>query len=472
MMSATLTAGERRGPPARRWALALLVGVLVQGAALAQTTVVTIGGGPNQQNQATANGFVDGNTLQTAQFNTPGGLVLDISGRYLYLADTVNAAIRRLDLSANNTVTYLSGLSTPVDVALDGSTNLYVLTQGDGLIRQYDQFGQLIATNNAAVLTVPTAFAYDGSANLYVVELGGALKRVALSNGTVTTIVAAGTFSGPRGVEVLDNGTIAVSDTGNHAIRLVSPTTFTVTLLSGLIGTSGTNVGTAAQSRFSSPNHLAKAGGNVLVVSDQGNNRVSVVGTNGSSSVLYGVHSNAWVNVTGTFPGWFDSTAEFAEARTPAGIVVDGSGNIFVTEQFYHIIRRASGSGLTGPSGVGTGGSTSVTLNAPSLSFSPNTGYFPLGTLISVTSSSTNVYFTTDGTAPTTNSTAVTMASGTGVIRWQNSTNDLTGLRVAAFVFSGTNSASTNITGVAAPATIPRRCSKGNRQGLPGSTSS
>ena len=453
MMSATLTAGERRGPPARRWALALLVGVLVQGAALAQTTVVTIGGGPNQQNQATANGFVDGNTLQTAQFNTPGGLVLDISGRYLYLADTVNAAIRRLDLSANNTVTYLSGLSTPVDVALDGSTNLYVLTQGDGLIRQYDQFGQLIATNNAAVLTVPTAFAYDGSANLYVVELGGALKRVALSNGTVTTIVAAGTFSGPRGVEVLDNGTIAVSDTGNHAIRLVSPTTFTVTLLSGLIGTSGTNVGTAAQSRFSSPNHLAKAGGNVLVVSDQGNNRVSVVGTNGSSSVLYGVHSNAWVNVTGTFPGWFDSTAEFAEARTPAGIVVDGSGNIFVTEQFYHIIRRASGSGLTGPSGVGTGGSTSVTLNAPSLSFSPNTGYFPLGTLISVTSSSTNVYFTTDGTAPTTNSTAVTMASGTGVIRWQNSTNDLTGLRVAAFVFSGTNSASTNITGVAATAT-------------------
>ncbi len=453
MMSANWTAGERRGPPARRWALALLLGVLVQGAALAQTAVVTIGGGPNQQNQATANGFVDGNTLQTAQFDTPGGVVLDISGRYLYLADTVNAAIRRLDLSANNTVTYISGLSTPVDVALDGSTNLYVLTQGDGLIRQYDQFGQLIATNNAAVLTVPTAFAYDGSANLYVVELGGALKRVALSNGVVTTIVAAGTFSTPRGVEVLDNGTIAVSDTGNHAIRLVSPTTFTVTLLSGLIGTSGTNVGTAAQSRFSSPNHLAKAGGNVLVVSDQGNHRVSVVGPNGSSSTLYGVHSNAWVSVTGTFPGWADSTAEFTEARTPAGIVVDGSGNVFVSEQFYHIIRRASGSGLTGPSGVGTGGSTSVTLNAPSLSFSPNTGYFPLGTLISVTSSSTNVYFTTDGTDPTTNSTAVTMASGTGVIQWRNSTNDLTGLRVAAFVFSGTNSTTTNVTGVAATAT-------------------
>lgn len=452
-MNATRTAGGFHGTFARRWTLALLLGVLVQVAAVAQTTVTTIGGGPNQGHPSTAAGSDDGNTLQTAQFNTPGGMVLDISGRYLFLADTVNGAIRRLDLTANNTITYLSGLSTPIDVALDGGTNLYVLTQGDGLIRQYDQFGQLIATNNAALLTVPTAFAYDGSANLYVVELGGALKRVALSNGAVTTIIGAGTFSAPRGVEVLDNGTIAVSDTGNHVIRLISPTTFAVTLLSGTIGTSGTNVGTSLQTRFSSPNQLAKAGGNQLVVSDQGNHRVMVVGTNGSSSVLYGVPSNSWVNVTGTYPGWFDGTAEFAEARTPAGIVVDGSGNVFVTEQFYHTVRRASGSGLTGPSSVGTGGSTSVTLNAPSLSFSPNTGYFPLGTLISVTSSSTNVFFTTDGTVPTTNSTAVAMANGTGVIRWQNSTNDLTGLRVAAFVFSGTNSAGTNVTGVAATAT-------------------
>ena len=453
-MSANRTAGETHGASrAARWALALLLSAIAATDAFAQATVTTIGGGPNQSNQSSANGFVDGNTLQTAQFDTPGGLVLDISGRFLFLADTVNGAIRRLDLTANNTTTYLSGLGTPVDVALDGSTNLYVLTQGDGRIRQYDQFGQLIATNNATLLVTPTALAYDGSANIYVVELGGALKRVALSNGTVTTIVAAGTFSSPRGVEVLDNGTIAVSDTGNHVVRLVSPTTFAVTLLSGVIGTSGTNVGTAAQSRFSSPFQLAKAGGNVLVVSDQGNHRVTVVATNGSTSVLYGVPSNSWVTAVGQRPGWFDGTAEFAEARTPAGVVVDGSGNVFVTEQFYHLVRRASGSGLTGPSGVGTGGSSTVTLNPPSLSFTPNTGYFPVGTRITVTSSSTNVFFTTDGTVPTINSTPVAMASGTGTFLWNNSTNDLTGLRVAAFVFSGTNSASTNITGVTASAT-------------------
>lgn len=455
-MSVNRTAGETRGARrAARFAIALLLGALAATDAFAQATVTTIGGGPNQTNPSSASGNADGNTLQTAQFNTPSGIVLDITGRYLFLADTANSAIRRLDLTAGETTTYLSGLSTPVDVAMDASTNLYVLTQGagDGRIRQYDQFGQLIATNNATLLTSPAALAFDGSANIYVIELGGALKRVALSNGAVTTIVAPGTFSSPRGIEVLDSGTIAVSDTGNHVIRLVNPTTFAVTLLSGTVGTSGTNVGTAAQSLFSSPFHLAKAGGDVLVVADQANHRVTLVATNGSTSVLYGVHSNSWVTGQGQFPGWFDGSAQFAEARSTAGVVVDGSGNVFVTEQFYHLVRRASGTSLTGPSGVGSGGSGTTTLNPPSLSFSPNSGYFPMGTVITVTSSSTNVFFTTDGTEPTTNSTRVTMSSGTGVILWQNSTNDLTSLRVGAFLFSGTNSASTNVTGVAATAT-------------------
>jgi len=436
-------------------ALAWLLGLLAAPILQAQTTVTTLGGGPNQNNPTTANGSADGNTLQIAQFSTPGGLVLDVTGRYLFLADTINGAVRRLDLTAGETITYLSGLSSPVDVAFDSGTNLYVLTQGDGRIRQYDQFGQLIATNNATLLTTPTALAFDGSANLYVVELGGALKRVALSNGTVTTIVAAGTFNGPRGIEVLDSGTIAVSDSGNHAIRLVNPTTFAVSLLAGLVGTSGTNVGTVAQSRFTSPFHLAKSGGDVLVVADAGNHRYCMVATNGSTSVLSGIPSNAWVNVSGVFPGWADGLATFAESRAPAGVVVDGSANVFVTEQYYHLVRKISGSALTGASGVGSSGSggSSVAVSPPSLAFNPSSGYFPLGTTITVTSSSTNVFFTTDGSAPTTNSTRVSMSSGTGTIMWNNPTNDLSGLRVAAFLISGTNVASTNVTGSATTTT-------------------
>lgn len=450
------------------WALALLLGVLAANNAFAQTTVTTVSGGPSTANPASASGTADGSLSTAVQFNTPGGMAFETSGSILWLADTGNNTIRRLDLTAGTSSTLATNssggsiiFSTPLDVAVDGSTNLYILTSGDGRIYQVDlrnlAFGATVTPiTPAGTFTAPNALAFDGVGNLYVVEEAGALRRVALSNFTVSAnLLPAGTFVAPRGVEVLDNGKIAVSDSSRHTIHLVDPNTLAVTFLAGGTNTPGSALGTGTAARFNSPRHLAKAGNNVLVVADQGNHQVRLVDSAGNTSVLYGVLSNFWVSVSNPsiYPGWADGTAAFAESRNPSGVVVDGSGNAFVTEQFYHLIRRASGSGLTGPSGVGSGSGGAAALNAPSLSFTPNTGYFPVGTRITVTSSSANVFYTTDGTAPTTNSTAVAMASGTGTFLWNNSTNDLTGLRVAAFVVSGTNSASTNITGVTASAT-------------------
>lgn len=469
-MSAIRTAGETRGARrSTRWAFALLLGALLaHTAALAQTTVTTLSGGPSTANPSSASGTNDGNTASTAQFNTPGGLALEASGSVLWVADTTNNTVRRLDLTAGTTSTLATNssggnviFSTPVDVAVDGNTNLYILTRGDGRIHQVDlrnlAFGATVTPIVAAgTFTLPNALAFDGVGNLYVVEEAGALRRVALSNFTVSaTLVPAGTFVAPRGVEVLDSGKIAVSDSSRHTIHTVDANTFAVTFLAGGTNTPGTAVGTGTVARFNTPAHLAKAGNDVLVVADQGNHQVRLVDSAGATTVLYGVLSNFWVNFSdpSIYPGWANGTAEFAESRVPTGVVVDGSGTTYVTEQFYHLIRSVTGSGLTGPSGVGSGAGGGTTLNPPSLAISPNTGYFPLGTVVTVTSSSTNVFFTADGTEPNTNSTRVTITGGTGTIQWQNSTNDLTGLRVAAFLTSGTNSASTNISGVAATAT-------------------
>ncbi|MFA6546824.1 MAG: hypothetical protein WCS99_20570, partial [Limisphaerales bacterium] len=133
--------------------------------------------------------------------------------------------MRRLDLTAGTTSTLATNssggniiFSTPVDLAVDGNTNLYILTQGDGRIHQLDlrniSFGATVTPITALnTFTAPNAIAFDGVGNLYVVEEGGALRRVALSNNTVSaSLVPVGTFIAPRGVEVLDNGKIAVSD--------------------------------------------------------------------------------------------------------------------------------------------------------------------------------------------------------------------------------------------------------------------
>lgn len=467
-MSANPTSSEPRGNSlAARWAFALLLAALLPGVAFAQTTVTTLSGGPSSLNPTSATGTNDGSLATVAQFNTPGGMAFEASGNILWLADITNNTVRRLDLSAGTSTTLATNSSggnvifdRPVDLAVDGNTNLYILTAGDGRIHQVDlrnlNFGATITPiTPAGTFTAANALAFDGIGNLYVVEDAGALRRVALSNFSVTTLpLAAGTFVAPRGVEVLDNGKIAVSDSSRHTIHLVDPTTFAVTFLAGGTNTPGVATGAGTAARFNSPRHLAKAGNNILVVADHGNHQVRLVDTAGTTSILYGIQSNFWVNLVhpSIYPGWADGTAQFAESRQPSGVIVDGSGAVFVTEQFYHVIRKVTGSGLAGPSGVGSGDS-GATLLPPSLGISPNTGYFPLGTRITVTSSSTNVFFTTDGTAPTTNSTPVAMSGGLGTIQWQNPTNDLTGLRVAAFLVSGTNSASTNVTGVAASTT-------------------
>ena len=286
--------------------------------ASAQTAVTTLSGGPSSNNPNSASGNADGSTATVAQFNTPGGLALEPSGNVLWLADTGNNTVRRLDLVGGQTTTLATNtsggsiiFSTPVDVAIDANTNLYVLTQGDGSLWRVDlrnlSFGATVTRLlPAGTFTAPNALAFDGTANLYVVEEAGALRRIALSNNTVSaSLVAAGSFVTPRGVEVLDNGQIAVSDGTRHTIHLVDPNTFAVTFLAGGTNTPGSALGQGTAARFNSPRHLAKAGNNTLVVADNGNHQVRLVDSAGNTSVLYGILSNFWVTVSapGVYPG-------------------------------------------------------------------------------------------------------------------------------------------------------------------------
>jgi len=71
--------------------------------------------------------------------------------------------------------------------------------------------------------------------------------------------------------------------------------------------------------------------------------------------------------------------------------------------------------------------------NAIANRITPNSGYYPMGQTITVVSSNSNVYYTGDGSEPTTDSLPVFITNHVGYIRWFNSTNDLTGLRVKVF---------------------------------------
>lgn len=418
-----------------------------------QGTVETLGGGPFQGSPSYS-GYVDGSTAEVAKFNTPSGLALDSTGNFLFVADRDNNAVRRLNLSQGITETFVTaGLNKPVAVAVDAYDRVYVVNQGtgnNGSVLKFDRFRNFLGTL-AGGLVKPGAVALDGSGNAYVTINSNTVLRLgtAVSN-VVGRITAAG--ADLRGIAVLDSGVLALSDAGNHGIWLLDPDTGTATALTGFHG-AGDGFGPPEFAAFRQPHFLAKAGGGKLVVADRGNHRVKVVDASGTVSHLYGVAATDWL-AGWPWPGWYDGAAcdngfgSCAEAREPVGVVVAADGTVYSTEVYYHIIRKLTGSGLSGPgTGGGGGGSgTNIVVTPPVIS--PNSGYFPMGQVITVSSPNPDVFYTTDGTVPTRGSQRVTMNGNTGTILWNRSDRDLTFLRVRAYV--GTN-ASDVVSGLPSP---------------------
>ncbi len=410
----------------------------------AQVKVRTIGGG-----RLTATGkdfgYIDGNTLQSSQFHTPAGIAVDPSG-ILFVADRDNGSLRRVDVAANRSSTLASGLKQPVAVAAPALNEIYVLTRGDGSITRFDRFGT--STLIASGLSSPSALALDNQKNIYVAEEGGTITRVSGANGS-TSIFASG-LNHPAGIAVLDSGAIAVSDTGNNQILFINPVDGRVLLQIGN-GNAGFRDGPAGSARFNQPMQLASAPNGGVVLADLANNRVRQIDIFGTVSTIYGIDSTKWEGPECLscspviLPGWYDAGEEFAEARQPMGVVVTSAGRLYTTEVYYHILREITGTGFSG----GSSGGPDLVVLPPIIS--PNSGFFPSGQSITVVNPNANVllptsvFYTTDGSEPTTNSLRVPLVGNSGTIHWAHPTRDLTSLRLKAYV--GTQ-ASEEISGV------------------------
>ncbi|KUN81587.1 NHL domain-containing thioredoxin family protein [Streptomyces griseoruber] len=239
---------------------------LVELAADGESVVRRIGSG--------VRGFADG-TAGVAAFNEPQGLAL-LDGSSVVVADTVNHALRRLDL-ATGEVTTLAGtgkqwwqgsptsgpareidLSSPWDVAVfDG--RVWIAMAGVHQLWAYDPAGRTVAvaagTTNEGLVDGPVAEAWfaqpsglavsgDGE-RLWLADAETSALRWVDRQGVVHTAVGTGLFDfghrdgsagqallqHPLGVTVLPDGSVAVSDTYNHALRRYDPATGEVSTL-------------------------------------------------------------------------------------------------------------------------------------------------------------------------------------------------------------------------------------------------
>ena len=158
-------------------------------------------------------GFADG-TGTGAQFNYPAGLTVDAGGN-VYVADRSNNIIRKI--APTGLVTVLAGLPG-VSGADDGTGSLALFNQPSGLV-------------------------LDGAGNLYVADTGNSTIRKVTPAGAVSTLAGLPTIGGnqdgtgsgamfnqPRALTTDSSGNLYVADTGNAAIRKVTPAGVVTTL--------------------------------------------------------------------------------------------------------------------------------------------------------------------------------------------------------------------------------------------------
>jgi sugar lactone lactonase YvrE len=234
----------------------------------------------------------------------------------------------------------------------------------NGTVLTFDSvpLGGNFRATNAANLVNAAGIALDTLTNIYITVQGNTVKRITPDGviATVLTIADAGTSL--QGLTLKRDGYLAVCDSGRHGIYIIDPNTGGISNRFGFHGagdfTSANNVASSSTAQFNQPYGVAAAGDGTLVVTDNGNHRVKAVLNNGVVTNLYGVNSSFWVQGSasdGIFPGWWDGTVTVpdvvgtVEARSPVGVVFAPDGSVYTTETYYHLIRQVTDTGLPLP---------------------------------------------------------------------------------------------------------------------------
>jgi DNA-binding beta-propeller fold protein YncE len=257
-------------------------------------------------------GAADG-AFDKATFYRPQGLALD--GDSLYIADTENHLIRRVDLKTRNVETiagtgqqtheyFKSGparsvaLSSPWDLQLVGRV-LYIAMAGPHQIWQLDLDRKEVSTFAGsgrearldgqlrdAGFAQPSGLANDGK-NLYVADSeSNIIRAIDINGGAVKTLVGGDLFefgdvdgSGddvrlqhPLGLASYGNK-ILIADTYNHKIKELDPKQESVKTF---LGTGKPGQSDGASPSFYEPGGLSLANGN-LYVADTNNHAIRVV---------------------------------------------------------------------------------------------------------------------------------------------------------------------------------------------------
>lgn len=331
--------------------------------------------------------------------NTPSGITIDTSGN-IYISDTQNHCIRRLDPSGNLTIIagtgvagYVNGASSvaqfngPTAIAVDVEGNLYVADTNNNAIRvlprivkrdasgnpasEYGIAGTLVGSGpeimssgigSGILLNRPRGVAVDASGSVYISDTGNNRICKVVSGGSLVTIAGSASFNGPltysygfihgQGTEASFNeptalcvdlkGNIFVTDTNNNAIRRITPSG-NVTTIAGS-GQQSYKEGRRQQASFNKPVGICVDAYNVLYITDTGNNMVRRITNEGNVIPVVG----SPLQKTGKVDGYGSIDAmrslvpveKRATFNSPLAICVTPSRVLYLADSMNNRIRK------------------------------------------------------------------------------------------------------------------------------------
>ena len=110
-----------------------------------------------------------------------------------------------------------------------------------------------------------------------------------------------------------------------------------MTTLAGLAGSSGSADGTGSAARFNSPSGVAVDSGGNVYVSDDYNHTIRKVTAGGVVTTLAGLAGSS---------GSADGAGSGARFYYPYGVAVDSGGNVYVADNENHTIRKVTAGGV------------------------------------------------------------------------------------------------------------------------------
>jgi sugar lactone lactonase YvrE len=232
-------------------------------------TVTTLAG------LAGTSGSADGSG-SAARFYLPSGIAVDGAGT-LYVADSINETIRRI--TPAGTVTTFAGLAGVFGIE-DGTGSAARFTLPFGIA--VGPGGRIIVadTANHTIRAITSA--------RVVTTIAG---RARGSAGSADGSGPMASFATPIGVAVNGAGTIYVADSNNHTIRSITPAG-TVSTFAGLAGSQGYVDNSGSAARFRTPTGVAVDTAGTLYVADSGNHAIRKITPAGVVSTLVILNSS------------------------------------------------------------------------------------------------------------------------------------------------------------------------------------